>query len=295
MSCTAYLPSGSVDTKCPMKEVRHIILTTKSFSLGSLTAAYSYATWKAAVDTALTMFPLRGITSYEVTTDDPNVLTTAKTQKYVTNRPTPSAMAYLDSNHCDYMEMVRELKGNHYGVIYYLEDGSILCKRDSKGNFKPFPARVTAINKGIPIPSDIANNYPIHIHHIDYDDFENAAIIHPAWDIDDLILCIPAGLTMWQTGNCASGDVPVQINDRCGDGVTGFVSADFDEVGSNYLVSPSITAVTDSGSGAYTLTLSKAASPVDIAIGDYITFRVKKTVAGVVTYLSNRLTVVGDS
>jgi hypothetical protein len=278
-----------------MKEVRHIILTSKSFSLGALSAAYSYATWKAAVDTNLTMFPLRGITSYEVTTDDPNVLTTSKTQKYITNRPAPSAMAFLDSNHCDYIDLVKELKGGHYGVIYVLEDGSMLLKRDKTGNFKPYPARVTAINKGIPLPGDIANNYPIHIHHIDYDDFENAALIKPAWDIDDLILTIPAGLTMWQTSSCASGDVNVQINDRCGDGVTGFVSADFEELGSNYLTSPSITAVTDSGAGAYTLTLSKAASPVDIAAGDYITFRVKKTVATVVTYLSNRITVVGDS
>jgi len=278
-----------------MKEVRHIILTSKSFTLGALSAAYSYATWKAAVDTNLTMFPLRGITSYENTTDDPNVLTTAKTQKYVTNRPAPSALAYLDSNHCDYIDLVKELKGGHYGVIYYLEDGSFLCRRSTKGVFSGFPARVTAINKGIPLPGDIANNYPVHIHHIDYDDFENAALIKPAWDIDDLILAIPAGLTMWQTSNCASGDVSVQINDRCGDGVTGFVSADFEELSSNYLVSPSITAVTDSGAGVYVLTLSKAASPVDIEAGDYITFRVKKTVATVVTYLSNRLTVVGDT
>jgi hypothetical protein len=240
------------------------------------------------------MFPLRGITSYENTTDDPNVLTTAKTQKYVTNRPAPSALAYLDSNHCDYMDLVKELKGGHYGVIYYLEDGSYLCKRDKTGNFKPFPARVTAINKGIPLPGDIANNYPLHIHHIDYDDFESAALIKPAWDIDDLILCIPAGLTIGQTSTCASGDVNVQINDRCGDGVTGFVSADFEELATNYLATPSITTVVDSGAGAYTLTLTKG-SAADIAAGDYMTFRVKKTVATVVTYLSNRITVVADS
>jgi hypothetical protein len=277
-----------------MKEVRHVILTTKTFSLGGLSAAYSYATWKAAVDTNLTMFPLRGITSYEVTTDDPNVLITAKGQKYVTNRPAPSALVYLDGNLCDYTDMVKELKGGHYGVIYYLEDGSFLCKRDKTGNFKPFPARLTAVNKGIPLAGDVANNFPLHIHHIDYDDFENAAIIKPAWDVDDLILAIPAGLTMWQTSTCASGDVSVQINDRCGNGVTGFVSADFEELGSNYLASPTISAVTDSGAGAYVLTLTSNGTD-DIVAGAYITFRVKKTVSTVVTYLSNRITVVGDS
>lgn len=291
MSCIAYMPNGSVDTKCPLMPVRHIILTTKSFTLGALSAAYSFATWKAAVDTSLTMFPLRGITGYEPTTDDPNVATSPKGQKYITNRPAPSAMAYLDSNFCDYMDLVKELKGGHYGVIYVLEDGRIMVKRDKLGNFKPFPARLTAINKGIPLAADSFNNFPLHIHHISYDDFESAAILSPEWDIDDLILAIPAGLTMWQTSAYSSGDITVQINDRCGSGVTGFVVANFEVLGSNFLASPAVTAATDSGGGAYELTLQKASSPVDLAAGDYITFRVKKT-ATVVTYLSNRVTVV---
>ncbi len=290
MSCTAYLPNGSVDCKVPLAEVRHVILTTKTFSLGGLSAAYSFATWKAAVDTALTMWPLRGITSYEVTTDDVNIMTTQQGQKYVTNRPAPSALVYLDGNHCDYMDMVRNLKGGHYGVIYVLKNGQILVKRDATGNFKPFPARLTAVNKGVPLPGDITNNFPLHILHTDYDDFENAALIDPAWDFDNLILAIPAGLNMWITTAYTSGDVVVMVTDRGGSGRAGFAAADFEVLGSNYLTSPAVTALVDGGAGVYTLTIQKGAVPADLTAGDYVIIRVKDG-AGPYTYLSNRLTV----
>jgi hypothetical protein len=294
MNNFTYKPHGSVASKVPLSEIRGILICDNTLSLGTLSAAYSFATWKAAVDTNLTMYPIRGISSYEPTTDDPNILTAQQGQKYVTNRPTPSVVVYADINHSDYMDYVKELRGGQYGVIYYLKDGKYMVRRTSAGLHKPFPARIYAVPKGIPMVGDIANNFPIHIMHNDFDDFESATLIDPEWDFDDLVLATPSGLDMYITTayNTTSGKVVVQINDRFGTGVTGFVVGDIEELSSNFLTSPACTAVTDNGAGSYDLTLQKNVSPANLAAGDYITIRVKKTVSTVHTYLSNRLTVV---
>lgn len=294
MSCVVYLPNGSVDCKVPMAPVAGIILTNKSFTLGTLAQTYSYATWKAAVDTNLTMYPLRGLTSYEVTTDDPNVYTAAKGQKYETNRPAPTALAYLDGNLCDYVDMIREMRGGQYGVIYYLEDGKYLVKRNPvTGAFAPFPAKIYASGKGIPLPSDIGNNYPLRIYHLDYDDFENAALINPEYDYQDLIAATPAGLNMWITTPWASTSVVVRIEDRAGAGRAGLIATDFYAVASNFLTTPKVASLTETSgvAGGYTLTMTKGTSDA-LASGDWVSLQVRdsaSTGAGPFAYISNRL------
>lgn len=292
MDCNAYLPNGNVSCKVPLAEVKRVILCDKDVSFTGLSDVYNVTTWKDKVTKDLDVYVTRGNNSYEVTTDDPNVLTTAEGTKMITNQPAPSAIVYLDSNWCDYADLLGVLKGSTYGVIYELKNGMLFLKRTSAGLYKPFPARLTAINKGIPLAGDIANNFPVHIHHLDYEDFRNAALIQPAWSVEELVLVMPVGLTMFATSTMSSGSIYVQINERCGDGYAGLLVADFEVVGSNFLTSPAVTVAGDDGAGVYELTIQKNDPAENLADGDYVTVRVKKG-SDPVTYLSNRVTLFG--
>ena len=292
MSCVAYLPNGSVDCKVPMAPVKGVIITTKSFSFGGLTAIHSYATWKAAVDTTLTMYPLRGLTSYEVTTEDSATTTTQKGQTYEGTRPAPKGLFYVDSNLCDYTELLRTLKGGQYGIVYYLEDGNFLVKRNKyTGNFSPFPARLYAGGKGIPLPSDIGNNFPVRIYHLDADDFEDAALVDPQFDYEDLIAATPAGLNMWVTTPWASTKVVVMITDRAGTGRAGLIATDFVIISSNFLTTPAVASIVDNTGGSYDLVITKATSTA-LSAGDHVVVQARdsaSTGAGPFAYISNKL------
>lgn len=295
MSCTVYLPNGAVGNKCPLMPVKGVILTNKTFTLGAWSAALNFATWKAAVDTNLTMYPMNGLIDYEPTTDDPNVVTSGIGQKKMhTTRPAPSGRFTIDTNLCDFTEMLAELKGAHYGVIYYLEDGRFLVKLEpTTGVFKPFPATVTAFTKGLPTKEG-NNNFMVDIFHRDIRDFDKAVLLEPAWDYADLISAVPAGLRMWVSTAFAADDVIVTVVDRCGDPHADLVGGDFEVLSSNQLDTPAITAAVEGADGVYTLTLQKGATPGSLSAGDYIEFRVKDG-TGPYTYLSNRLTVVATA
>lgn len=293
MDCNSFLPNGLVECKVPLAEVKRVIICDKDVSFSGLSDVYNVATWRGFINDTLEMFVTPGQTSYEVTTDDPNVLTTAEGQKYVTNQPAPSALVYLDSNWCDYSDLLANLKGGMYGVIYELKNGMIYLKRNpADGTFRPFPARLTAINKGIPLAGDIANNFPVHIHHTDYHDFMKAALIAPAWSMEELILAMPVGVSMVITTPYASGDVVVYVTERCGEGVEDLTASDFEVLGSNYLADAAVTAATDDGDGYYTLTIQKDTPAANLADGDYVIIRVN-LIDTVTTHLSNRLTVEG--
>lgn len=297
-TCNQYLPGGNVTCKVAMAKVKRVYLADSSLSFASLSAVYSYANWKAAIDTDLELFVSRGNMGYEVTTDDPNIITTEETQKLISNRPAPSAVVYLDSNFCDYLAMVNVLKGGSYAVIYELADGSIYMKRNTDGTFVPFPARLSAIGKGIPEPSDIQNNYKMYINHIDYKDFEMGALITPDWLASDLQLEMPLGTDLKKTSvylTGGAGTFGAYITDRCGDGRESLAVADFEVISSNFLDTPAVTVVADDGDGNYTITLQKDAVPANLDAGDYITIRVKALDGTIVDYLSNHLTIIAPA
>lgn len=289
MSCVAYLPNGSVDCNVPLADVAGVILCNKSLSLGALAAVYSYSTWKAAVDTNLTMYPLRGVTDYEITTDDPNISTAPLTgRKRVTNRPAPSAVFYVDSNICDFTDMLRELKGSQYGVILYLRDGKFLVYRNPyTGIYKPIRCTLDAVTKGVPAKGEQDKQFPVYVNFLDSDDFENVVLIDPQFDFQDLVAATPAGLTMWVTTVWASTKVVVQVNDRGGSGRAGFTAPDFVVLSSNMLTTPAVASIVDNTGGSYDLTITKATS-TPLSAGDYVIVQIKDG-SGPYAYISNRL------
>ena len=290
-TCSAYLPNG-INKTCiiPLAEVASVIFTNQDVTFDSLSDVLNLATWKGKIQEDLEVYVVAGVYDYENTTDDPNIITLGSTKKLITNEPIPSAKLLLESNFCDYLEVMKSFKQGTYGIIYMLRDGQMLMWKDSTGKPRPFTANLVAISKHIPGKSaDIANSYPLFVNHQSVAEFKDAILVNPAWNASvELIAAMPIGLNMTQVSVVTAGDVDVYVSERCGEAVENLVVGDFEVLDSSGLVTTVVAVAADNDGGSYTLTLQKG-SAVDIAAGEYMVIRIKHLNSAIVEMVSNRL------
>jgi len=297
--CSVLQPQGSnQDCLVPLSEVKNLLICDKDVKF-SWTEKDDIANWTNKIEQDLTIYAVAALDSYNVTTDDPNIVTGAVSKgKTITNTPVPSFEAFLDSNACDFKQLLATVKGGTYGIFYELQDGSIFGTIDQSGTdigyMKPFRAKVNANTKGFQ-EVDSTQAFRVYIFHTNSKEFyDNQFYLEPVWDTSELAEAMPVGLNMVKKAAYAAGDQTVQIKIRCGDAKTGLLAADFeaDETQGN-VSTPAVTTVVDDGGGNYTLTVQKEAVPVDLVDGDIATIRVKVLSASDVTHISNWVSVEG--
>jgi len=254
--------------------------------------------WTNKIKQDLTIYAIAGLDSYDVTTDDPNIVTQpVKKSKKITNQPVPSFVAYLDANACDYKQLLGTLNGGTYGIFYELQDGSIMGSLDQSGSeigyMKPLRASVNAIDKGFQ-EVDSTQAFRVYVNHTSVKEFNNRFYLEPVWDTSELAMSMPIGINMVKTGAYSSGDQEVKAKIRCGNNYVGLLVADFDEDERQGNVdTPAITAASDDGGGTYTLTAQKDSSPVNLVDGDVLAVRVKILDGSDVTHISNYIYIEG--
>jgi len=298
MQCNTLQPNGSnQDCLVPLSEVKNLLICDKDVSFTFATKDV-LSNWTNLIKQDLTIYAVAGLDSYNVTTDDPNIVTQPVSKsKKVTNTPVPSFEAFLDSNACDFKQMLNTLKGGTYGVFYELQDGSIMGTLDQSGtgigNFKPLRARITASTKGFQ-EVDGTQAFRCYVNHTSYKEFMNQFYLEPVWDTSELLEAMPVGLNMVMTGAYAAGDIVVKAKVRCGANYTGLLAADFDEDETQGNVDvPAVTAVVDDGGGVYTLTVQKDTVPANLVTGDVLACRVKILNGSDVTHISNYIYIEG--
>jgi hypothetical protein len=296
--CSVLQPNGTnQDCLVPLSEVKNLLICDKDV-IFTWSEKDVLANWTNKIKQDLTIYAVAGLDSYNVTTDDPNIVTgPVSKSKTITNTPVPSFEAFLDSNACDFKQLLGTLKGGTYGVFYELQDGSIMGTLDQSGNnigsLKPLRAKITANTKGFQ-EIDSVQAFRVYVNHTSYKEFEDQFYLEPVWDTAELAEAMPVGLNMVMTGAYASGDQAVQVKVRCGSNYTGLLVADFDEDETQGNVdTPAITAVADNGGGAYDLTAQKDAVPANLVTGDVLACRVKVLSGSDVTHISNWIYIEG--
>lgn len=297
-ACNVLLPGGiNGDCQVPLSELKNIIICDKDVS-------FTYANkkvlsnWTTLTQTALTIYAVAAIDSYNNTTDDPNIVTGAVSKaKQLTNVPLPSFELFLKSNMCDFKEVLNTVQGGNYGAFYELQDGTILGSIDTSGTeigyFKPFRVTITANSKLLQ-ETDATTAFRVYVNHTRKQQLFDQFIFDPIWDVEEIVDSMPIGLNMVSTAVYAAGDQTVQINVRCASNKTGLIAADFETSTTLSNVStPAVSSIVEDGGGAYTLTVQKDAVPANIVDGDYVYVRVKLLVSTVVTYLSGWIRVEG--
>ncbi|MCK5605274.1 hypothetical protein KAR91_25505 [Candidatus Pacearchaeota archaeon] len=296
--CGVLQPAGS-NQNCLLaaSEIKSVLICDKDviFTYAQMSVL---SNWTTKVTQDLTINASTVLDSYNVTTDDPNIVTGAVSKsKKVTNTPVPSFEIFLDSNVCDFKQALNTLKGGTYGMFYILQNGSILGTIDQSGSnigsFKPLRATITANTKGIQ-EVDSTQAFRVYVNHTSYKEWENQFYFEPIWDSQEIIDAMPIGLNMIMTAVYAAGDQVVQVKTRCEGNYVGLVVGDFDEDETQGNVdTPAITAIVDDGGGAYTLTAEKDVVPANLVDGDVLACRVKILSGSDVTHISNYIYIEG--
>ena len=291
--CGNKLPAGlNSDCLKTPAPVRNLIITDKTLSFASLSAFLNKSIWEGKVETDLSVWAAAELFDYDKTTDDASIETTAFNKKLVNRLGTPSMIAFFDTNVGDYNQLLATLKGGTYGVMFLLEDNTLVARDGGDGLVKPFTCRITASGADIPLKETLANSYPAIVNFTSVSEFKKRLFKVPAWDVNEaILLALPVGLDILAAGafGAVADEIEVQINERSGDAVTGLAVADFEVTESNDLDTPAVTTVVDNGLGSYTLTLEKGAVPASLDPGDYMVIRVKALTALVVDQISNEL------
>jgi hypothetical protein len=297
-ACNVLLPGGiNGDCQIPLSELKNAIICDKDVKFSYVNKKV-LSNWTTLTQTDLTIYAVAAIDSYNNTTDDPNIVTGAVSKaKTITNVPLPSFELFLESNMCDFKEVLNTVKGGNYGIFYELQDGTILGSIDTSGTeigyFKPFQAKITANSKLLQ-ETDATTAFRVYVNHSRKQQLFDQFIFAPTWDVTEIVDSMPIGLNMVSTAVYVDGDQSVQINVRCADNKVGLIAADFETSTTMSNVStPAVSTAVDNGGGSYTLTVQKAVSPVDLVDGDYVYLRVKLLVSTVATYLSGWIRVEG--
>ncbi|MEE9190264.1 MAG: hypothetical protein V3U16_05795 [Candidatus Neomarinimicrobiota bacterium] len=296
--CNVLLPGGvNGDCQIPLEEVLNVWVTDKDLSY-SYTGKKSLSGWKADIQQNLTNHGAAGLDSFNNTTDDPNVVTGAVSKaKKITSTPLPSFEFFLDSNFCDFKEVLQTLEGGNYGIFYELQDGTLLGSIDTSGTeigyFKPFKCNITASSKLLQ-ETDATTAFKVFVNHTNKQQLKDQFIFDPVWDIAELHTAMPNGLSLVATAVYAAGDQTVHVNNRCASNKTGILLVDWDENESlGNVDTPAVTAIVEDGAGDYTLTVQKDSVPADLVDDDFAVIRVNIISGSDTTDLSGYISVEG--
>ena len=292
--CASGLPAGADGCLKDLASIKGIIIADESVSFASPSSFLSKEAWRVYIQESLLAAPFI-VTTAEDTTDDPNVETSGRGLKSVSSNPPPSLLAYANSNYCDYASMVKNYDGGTYQAFFMLEDGSIMGQIvPESGVIKGFSCNVTARGKMLPQTENKQQAFRLYVNFEDAEEFTSGLVRSVVWDVKDLVDYMPTGTGLYITTAYAASDVVVQLNERCGTGLTGQTDvADWEILETNDLDTPVISAVAEDAAitGRYKITLEKGAAPAALAAGDWAVIRNKGLSTLVVEYVSDKLIV----
>jgi len=283
--CANLLPAGYNEgcLKFPAP-LDNIIITDEDVSFTEAEFLV-YANWREEIQEDLDAFIPASVTSYEVTTDDPTINTTSQLRKTVVRTAVPSATFWLDSNPCDWSDVLRTLKGGTYRIFFVLADNSIIGYKDRNGSeVKGFKVELTAMTPGVPLPDAVESNFRLYANFLSLAEFESSYQKSMEWSVmGKLPAATPLGYSMdFVSETQSTATVVVNVFERCGDAITGLATADINVLDST-LTDDTVASVTDNGSGSFDVAFTTAAA------GQWVKFEVKELTGTIVDAISNPL------
>jgi hypothetical protein len=294
MGCANNMPAGVIATcGANFEKVKNIIILKTGTKFNNVGEVRSQSKWISAMNVDESVWISKVFNSYEVTTDDKNVVTFDSTKKRATNKPIPSGQFMLDTNFCDTKMLLSALSNSNNEVAFQLQDNSVHIAQIIDGKLKGFLGTLDVTTKGISQPSDVGNNAPMTFFGDSYEEFQNGIIIPMDFDLTSLAATyMPVGLNLAPVGvyNSVTGIINLQLNVRCN--VSGYddaVIADFEFLDSNGLSTLAVTTLGAPVNGLYAVTIQKDIVPVNLAVGDFFKVRIKVLDSGKIIYVSNNL------
>ena len=228
------------------------------------------------------------LSDFEVTTDEPNIVTSSSGKKGIFEYQIPSAMAYLDRSFHDYKHLW-DSDNTIVDVVLITKDNYWIMTGSSSGSYKGMRCTMNT-QPNLPKTTDPLKAHQIWLFFDDVTEFQNMFVMSMPFSRTEVSDLVPVGLDMHTTSAYTAGSVDVQVNLRA----TGLGKAGLTDwaVVSSYTSDNTITD-TDNGSGGYSLAIDKdhSGTPTNLAAGEWIKVQGKIIATSYVTYLTNVLTI----
>ena len=291
MKCEIGTFAGLADILCKLGKVKGIQLTNKgtTFTVATFVTEATHHLNIASKTLASRKSMVYPLLSFEKTTDDITIQTSALGVKDKDGDPIPSALAYLDISAADY-QTLKGLENQWWDIILYTDQGRQFGTQTGV-NYKGLRAKI-AFKYDLPPQDNAQTSYAMYIFFREADQFKNLAYAAPDYNFNDLLDFVPVGMKLEITTAylIETSTVVVKVTKRgTDDAITGLDAADFYVNASDGTPVVSVVSITDNGGGSYSLLLQQntAVTAAALTAGSYYILQAAQDDATYATYLSN--------
>lgn len=210
----------------------------------------------------------------------------------VTAENAPTLLGFVETNACDFAEVLSVYKGGTYNVAYILGDGTIMLT-DKITKLQGFQTQVWAQAVSVPGRENKTQQFKIMFNHLKVREFNAYKVVPVNYTIDEVLELLPLGLTATVKTPYvpASGIIVLNVTTRCvpDDPKTGVMTGEVVKAtpGLTITITP-----TDNGGGEYSVLIQKS-GPANLAAGEYCEFRLVTKSGAIYDDISNVIKVVG--
>lgn len=297
MGCVTVRNPSGINPDCVqyIEAAENIIIFDASKSFATIGAFQSLENHRVAIQEELKEYVPLGIKGYESTPGTLNKETSDfDGSSVVTFEGPPSIIMDLQSNPCDWGELMAQLDGAGFRIGFVMKKtGDIMVSVLADGTVKGFLANVYAMSPTLRPQGESFQSYKLSVDFQNLTEFRTFNIIDMPFNPSvELPTRMPAGLTMKTAGSYAASDINVTVFERCSGAYTGTLIVEeitsYDSV-TNLPIDSFSSSVVNNGAGSYTLTLEKDSTPVTLVAGDWVNIRVATKTGNVYDYVSGEL------
>jgi len=297
MGCiTVRNPSG-INPDCVkyIEAAENIIIFDADKSFATVGAFQALEGHRVAIQEELKEYVPVGIKGYESTPGTLNKETSDfDGSSVVTYEGPPSVIMDLQTNPCDWGELMAQLTGGVFRIGFIMKKtGDVMVSVLADGRVKGFLANVYAMSPTLRPQGESFQSYKLSVDFQNVNEFRLFNLVDmPFNPTVELPTRMPLGLTMKTAGSYAASDINVTVYERCGDPYTGTLTVEeitsYDSV-TGLPIDSFSSSVVNNGGGSYTLTLEKDAVPATLVAGDWVNIRVATKTSLVYDYVSGEL------
>ncbi|MCK5344231.1 MAG: hypothetical protein KAR20_12545 [Candidatus Heimdallarchaeota archaeon] len=297
MGCiTVRNPSG-INPDCVqyIEAAENVIIFAAGVDFATVGAFQSLESHRVLIQESLTEYIPLGIKGYESTPGTLNKETSDfDGSSVVTFEGPPSIIMDIQSNPCDWNELMAQLTGEGFRIGFVMKKtGDVMVAVLADGSVKGFLANAFASSPTLRPQGESFQSYKLSLDFQNVQEFRQFNLISmPFNPTVELPTRMPIGLTMKQAGAYAVSDVNVTVFERCAGAYAGTPTVEeiesYDSVTGLPIDSFSSSVVNNTG-GSYTLTLEKDSTPVTLVAGDWVIIKVATKTGSVFDYVSGEL------
>jgi hypothetical protein len=300
MTCTTQKNNGrNVDCTSFLKEAVAIVIG----DAGTLSFDNSYAldnaeNWRVKIqeEESVSIFPINGA---EVTPGEAQTETTPNGRTFVSGENTGSVIAYLDTNACDYKEVLKYFKGGTYDIMWLDADANALGY-DTGTNLDGYKAQLHAPNYGgVGSRENQSQMFKMHVNYINNAEQNSPFVQNLGISLNTLEMYIPVGMTLVESTAYVPGTgvVVMDIFKRCTNTkytntiLSGLVGEVVEVRGQADASGVTVTPVWNGATLKWDITIADGAG--QLAAGVSCEFRLAQKTGSVYDYVSNTKPVTG--